>query len=185
MAAKQKWRDFSERRRRLILVAAVAEAGLKMAMLIDIKRRPADQIRGSKWMWRALAFINGVGRPLALGQRNYRLSAPGRGESPTVGVASSLNGDILWVAAGGNPMVTRVQKWGNSQGLRLSKELLSDAEIDVGDVVDVAVHEGSIVVTPVRRVRGALDLEQLVTAIPRDYNPGEADWGPLAGGEVW
>jgi hypothetical protein len=61
MAAKQKWRDFSERRRRLILVAAIAEAGLKMAMLIDIKRRPADQIRGSKWMWRALAFINGVG----------------------------------------------------------------------------------------------------------------------------
>jgi hypothetical protein len=61
MAAKQKWRDFSERRRRLILVGAVAEAGLKMAMLIDIKRRPADQIRGSKWMWRALAFINGVG----------------------------------------------------------------------------------------------------------------------------
>jgi antitoxin MazE len=82
-------------------------------------------------------------------------------------------------------MVTRVQKWGNSQGLRLSKELLSDAEIGVGDVVDVAVHEGSIVVTPVRRVRGALDLEQLVTAIPRDYKPGEADWGPPAGGEVW
>ena len=24
-------------------------------------------------------------------------------------------------------MVTKVQKWGNSQGLRLSKELLSDA----------------------------------------------------------
>jgi hypothetical protein len=61
MAAKQKWRDLSERRRRLILVAAVVEAGLKMAMLIDIKRRPADQIQGSKRMWRALAFVNGVG----------------------------------------------------------------------------------------------------------------------------
>lgn len=82
-------------------------------------------------------------------------------------------------------MVTRVQKWGNSQGLRLSKELLSDAQIDVGDVVDVAVHEGSIVVTPARRVRGALDLEQLVAAIPKGYMPGEADWGPLTGGEVW
>jgi antitoxin MazE len=82
-------------------------------------------------------------------------------------------------------MVTRVQKWGNSQGLRLSKELLSDARIDVGDVVDVAVQEGSIVVTPIRRVRGALDLEQLVTAIPVDYKPGEADWGSPAGGEVW
>jgi antitoxin MazE len=82
-------------------------------------------------------------------------------------------------------MVTRVQKWGNSQGLRLSKELLADADIDVGDVVDVAVREGSIVVTPVRRVRGALDLEQLVAAIPRGYKPGEADWDPPVGREVW
>jgi antitoxin MazE len=82
-------------------------------------------------------------------------------------------------------MITRVQKWGNSQGLRLSKELLSDAEIGVGDAVDVAVHDGALVVTPVRRVRGALDLEQLVAAIPRGYKPGEADWGPPAGGEVW
>lgn len=82
-------------------------------------------------------------------------------------------------------MITRVQKWGNSQGLRLSKELLSDAAIDVGDAVDVAVHQGTIVVTPVRRVRGALDLEQLVSAIPKGYRPGEADWGPSAGGEVW
>ena len=82
-------------------------------------------------------------------------------------------------------MVTRVQKWGNSQGLRVSKELLSDAHIEVGDVVDVAVQGGSIIITAVRRVRGALDLEQLVTAIPKDYKPGEADWGPTVGGEVW
>ncbi len=82
-------------------------------------------------------------------------------------------------------MVTRVQKWGNSQGLRLSKEVLSAARIEIGDVVDVEVREGSIVVTPVRQVRGALDLEQLVAEIPRGYKPGEADWGPPAGGEVW
>ena len=82
-------------------------------------------------------------------------------------------------------MITRVQKWGNSQGLRLSKQLLSDAEIGVGDAVDVAVHDGALVVTPVRRVRGALDLEQLVASIPRGYEPGEIDWGPPAGLEVW
>ena len=82
-------------------------------------------------------------------------------------------------------MVTKVQKWGNSQGLRLSKELLSTVHVEIGDVVDVTVHEGSIVVTPVHRVRGALDLEELVDAIPKGYKPGEAEWGPPAGGEVW
>ena len=83
------------------------------------------------------------------------------------------------------PMVTRVQKWGNSQGLRLSKELLSAADIDVGDAVDVTVRDGSIVVTPARRVRGALELDELLAAIPDDYRHEELDWGPAVGNEVW
>jgi len=82
-------------------------------------------------------------------------------------------------------MITKVQKWGNSQGLRLSKELLSGAEIDVGDIVHVAVREGSIVITSVRRVRGTLDLAKLVASIPKDYKPGEIDWGRSTGREVW
>jgi antitoxin MazE len=82
-------------------------------------------------------------------------------------------------------MITRVQKWGNSQGVRLSKELLSDVEINVGDAVDVAVRDGALVVTPVRRVRGGLDLEELVSRIPKGYKPGGFDWGPPVGREVW
>ncbi len=82
-------------------------------------------------------------------------------------------------------VITKVQKWGNSQGLRLSKDLLCDADIEVGDPVDVVVHDGALVVTPVRRVRGRLDLGQLVREIPADYKPGELDWGPPTGREVW
>ena len=82
-------------------------------------------------------------------------------------------------------MITKVQKWGNSQGLRLSKDLLRDAEIEVGDSVSVTVREGALVVTPIRRVRGRLDLEQLVREIPADYETGELEWGPPVGREVW
>jgi len=82
-------------------------------------------------------------------------------------------------------MVTKVQKWGNSQGLRLSKELLSDADIEVGDAVDVAVHDGTLVITPVNRVRGGQDLEQLVKRIRKDYKPEELGWGHPVGREVW
>jgi hypothetical protein len=35
----------------LIIAAAIAEAILKAAVLIDIRRRPASKIRGSKRMW--------------------------------------------------------------------------------------------------------------------------------------
>ncbi|NLT93418.1 MAG: hypothetical protein GXY02_09875, partial [Actinobacteria bacterium] len=31
------------------------------AALLDIKRRPAEGIRGPKWMWRAAAFVSFVG----------------------------------------------------------------------------------------------------------------------------
>lgn len=82
-------------------------------------------------------------------------------------------------------MITKLQKWGNSQGLRLSKELLSNVGIQVGDEVDVAAVDGALVVTPVRRVRGGVDLAQLVREIPADYPSSELDWGPPTGREVW
>lgn len=82
-------------------------------------------------------------------------------------------------------MITKVKKWGNSQGLRLNKELLSQVDMSVGDAVDVAVQDGALIVTPVRRVRGALDLEELVASIPKDYRTEELDWGGPVGAEVW
>ena len=50
-------------------------------------------------------------------------------------------------------MLTKVQKWGNSQGLRVTKALLAEARMNVGDEVKVSVQKGRIVVEPVTRVR--------------------------------
>jgi antitoxin MazE len=82
-------------------------------------------------------------------------------------------------------VITKVQKWGNSQGIRLSKEMLADADIEVGDAVRVSVEDGVVVVTPLRRVRGRLHLAELVREIPADYEPEEFNWGRPAGREVW
>lgn len=82
-------------------------------------------------------------------------------------------------------MVTRLQKWGNSQGLRIGRQVLQDAHLSVGDEVDVTARDGAIVVTPVKRVRGKYSLSQLVSRIPKDYKIEEADWGALAGREAW
>jgi hypothetical protein len=62
MVARRQWSDLSVRSRQLIVVAAVTEAGLKSAALIDIKRRPASQIRGPKWAWAAfVVLVNSFG----------------------------------------------------------------------------------------------------------------------------
>jgi len=60
--ARRRWSDLSERTRRLIIAAAVAEGSLKVAAVIDIIRRPASQIRGPKWIWAiAVALVNSAG----------------------------------------------------------------------------------------------------------------------------
>jgi len=82
-------------------------------------------------------------------------------------------------------MVTRIQKWGNSQGLRLAKQVLEDARIAVGDDVDVTAKDGMIVIAPVRRIRGKQSLQELVSRLPDDYEAGELDWGTPVGREVW
>ncbi|MEO7086902.1 MAG: transcriptional regulator/antitoxin, MazE [Gemmatimonadaceae bacterium] len=82
-------------------------------------------------------------------------------------------------------MITTIQKWGNSQGLRLSKTLLGDAGLDLGDSVDVVVRNGDLVITPVRRVRGGHNLRSLVRQIPKDYQLGVVDWDAPVGREVW
>ena len=82
-------------------------------------------------------------------------------------------------------MVTKIQKWGNSQGLRLAKRLLEDAHISVGDDVDVTARDGLIVIAPARRIRGRLSLKELVSRIPKNCKAEETDWGEPVGKEVW
>jgi antitoxin MazE len=82
-------------------------------------------------------------------------------------------------------MVTKIQKWGNSQGLRLAKQVLEDAHISVGDEVDVTTRDGMIVIAPTRRIRGKQSLQELVSRIPKDYETEEVDWGEPVGREVW
>jgi antitoxin MazE len=82
-------------------------------------------------------------------------------------------------------MVTKVQKWGNSQGLRLAKQLLEDAHISVGDDVDVTIRDGTIIIAPIKRIRGKRSLQEMVSRIPKDYKAGEVDWGNPLGSEVW
>jgi hypothetical protein len=40
----------------------VAQFALLAAALVDIYRRPAEEIRGSKWPWVAVAFVNFMGK---------------------------------------------------------------------------------------------------------------------------
>jgi hypothetical protein len=59
MAARKQWSDLSQRTRRLLISAGVAEGILKVAALVDIKRRPASHVRGPKWLWATVVTVVG------------------------------------------------------------------------------------------------------------------------------
>jgi hypothetical protein len=72
--AEKKWSDLSEGQRNAIKVLALAELTLKIAMLVDIRRRPPSQIRGPKRLWRAAAAVNTLGPVsyFAFGRRHQK-----------------------------------------------------------------------------------------------------------------
>lgn len=70
-------------------------------------------------------------------------------------------------------MTARIQKWGNSQGLRLTKYLLEDAHLHIGDEVEVIAGEGQIIIKRIRKIKNRFDIKQLVSAIPDDYTAHE------------
>ena len=81
--------------------------------------------------------------------------------------------------------MTTIQKWGNSQGLRLAKAILQEAQLNVGDEVDISVKNGRIIIEPTTKVRGRYDLQELLSKMPKEYRVEELDWGEPIGKEVW
>jgi antitoxin MazE len=80
-------------------------------------------------------------------------------------------------------MVSRIQRWGNSQGLRLPKHILEDADISIGDDVEIISQEGQIVIKKVSRRK--FDLAEMVSRMPRNYKAREESFGKPVGKEEW
>jgi len=79
--------------------------------------------------------------------------------------------------------IARVQKWGNSQGLRLPKHVLKQTDIALGDEVEIIAGDHELLVRKARRSK--YDLAELVSRIPKDYKAHEVDSGPPVGKEEW
>lgn len=60
----RRWDDLPGTQRALIVVLAVVQVSLALAAWIDLARRPADRVNGSKRLWAAAIAVNFIG-PLA------------------------------------------------------------------------------------------------------------------------
>ena len=80
-------------------------------------------------------------------------------------------------------MRTRVQRWGNSLGLRIPKAFAAEVEIDAGSTVDLSVEDGELVVRPVPKLH--YDIDELISGITPSNTHEPIDWGEAVGRESW
>jgi antitoxin MazE len=79
-------------------------------------------------------------------------------------------------------MRTHVQKWGNSLAVRIPKSFAEEIGIDNESPVDISLHEGRLVIAPVKD--SSYSLDQLLSEVTPDNVPGEAHAGPILGDEL-
>ena len=80
-------------------------------------------------------------------------------------------------------MQAQVKEWGNSQGIRLSKEILKSAGIALNEVLDVTVANG--VITLVKPFRHKTLEERAAEFDGKLMLDGEYKWGEPMGREAW
>lgn len=80
-------------------------------------------------------------------------------------------------------MQAQVKEWGNSQGIRLPKEILRSAGIAVNEFLDVSVSNG--VITLVKPNRHKTLEERAAEYDGKLMLDGEYNWGEPVGREVW
>jgi hypothetical protein len=61
MSEKKRWDDFTPGQQTAILVAASIELALTATALVDLARRPREQVRGPKPLWALGCVVQPVG----------------------------------------------------------------------------------------------------------------------------
>lgn len=79
-------------------------------------------------------------------------------------------------------MTTKIQKWGNSLGVRIPKEIAREINIREGSPVSFSVENGVLVMGRPKKTRYTL------AELLKDFNKKDqhelAEWGPDVGSEI-
>lgn len=80
-------------------------------------------------------------------------------------------------------MRTKIQKWGNSLGLRIPKSFAEEAQLHVGSPVDLSRDDGRLIV---RRLRvPPYRLEDLLSKVTKDNLHEGVPTSEAVGREAW
>ncbi len=80
-------------------------------------------------------------------------------------------------------MRKKVNKWGNSLGLRIPKLVAAEVGLEENSLVNLTIVNGSIVISPEREP--PLDLKAMLNKVTEENLHSEVNTGPAIGREAW
>ena len=78
-------------------------------------------------------------------------------------------------------MSAKIQKWGNSLGVRIPKNIINKIELEENSEVDIEAKDGTIIIFPKQKKKS---LSSLLSQITKS-NLHKADEDEVEGIEVW
>lgn len=79
-------------------------------------------------------------------------------------------------------MSTTIQKWGNSQGIRIPKSILDVLHWKEDEEVELFAQENKIII---KKPEKRKNIKELFADYDGEYVPVEIDWGEPQGKEIW
>ena len=80
-------------------------------------------------------------------------------------------------------MKAKIQKWGNSLGVRIPKVLAQEVALETDSEVDMSSRDGEIIISPIRQK--SLSLRQLLSGVTEANLHKEIVTDGPKGKEVW
>ena len=79
-------------------------------------------------------------------------------------------------------MKTKIQKWGNSLGVRLPKSITEQKSLKAGLSVSVLIQNNQIVIEPIVE---EMSLSSMMASVTPKNLHKETEWSEARGNEVW
>ena len=81
-------------------------------------------------------------------------------------------------------MTTTIQKWGNSQGIRIPKMLLDSVNWSENEQITIKVDNVKLIIEKTKD-RKRKNIKELFKNYKGNYEPEKIDWGEPKGEEIW
>ncbi len=80
-------------------------------------------------------------------------------------------------------MQVSLQRWGNSQGIRIPKSIVNEMNLDKNQKFDLTIQDEKIILT--KQQENFSLIRELFENYETENNQIEFDWGKPKGNEIW